>query len=183
MNNKDIYNNKSGNSMQDAYSKLQEAFKIREASINGTQYDNVNGVELSSTPVNVNNNNDSRCKLMSNLVRVAGTVTQALRNFGETFLKLGEGAFIDAPLGLVGLINPEWVEEAIKFDITGTIMDWEENNFSINALNLLNNLSKKELQQIFHKRIRNLSTIIQQKPNITAKIIANNIYNPPPNKS
>ena len=54
--NNDIYNNKSGSSLQDAYARLNEAIKIRDANAKGQQYDKNNGVALNTTPISNNVN-------------------------------------------------------------------------------------------------------------------------------
>ena len=141
--NNDIYNNKSGSSLQDAYARLNEAIKIRDANAKGQQYDNVNGVALNTTPI-VNNASQGQQQVQvqqqatpvtnDNIaIRTAGTVEQALRNIKSGFLNLGEGV-IDAHLALAGIVNKEWAEEAIKFDISDTVTEWMDNNLSANAL-------------------------------------------------
>ena len=139
--NNDIYNNKSGSSLQDAYARLNEAIKIRNASAKGQQYDNANGVALNTTPIVNNASQGQQVQQQQSTpvtddniaIRTAGTVEQALRNIKSGFLNLGEGVF-DAHVALAGIVNKEWAEEAIKFDISDTITEWMDNNLSANAL-------------------------------------------------
>lgn len=138
--NNDIYNNKSGSSLQDAYARLNEAIKIRNASAKGQQYDNANGVALNTTPIVNNASQGQQVQQQATpvtddniAIRTAGTVEQALRNIKSGFLNLGEGV-IDAHIALAGIVNKEWAEEAIKFDISDTITEWMDNNLSANAL-------------------------------------------------
>ena len=144
--NNDVYNNKKGSSLEEAYAKLREAQAMRNASAKQQQYDTTNGVALNTTPFVVNRQQATNVSLQDETtqqqeeqtdanwaIRLAGTITQGLRNFGSAFLKLGEGG-IDALIGLYGLFDAEGAEKAIKFDATNAIMEWEAENFSINAL-------------------------------------------------
>ena len=141
--NNDVYNNKKGSSLEEAYAKLREAQAQRNASVNQRQYDMTNGVALNTTPLaynrvqSLNQENLTQTQEQSNdanwAVRLAGTVSQGARNAVQGFLKLGEGV-IDAHLAIGGLFNKEWAENVVKFDVTNAIMEWEAENASINAL-------------------------------------------------
>lgn len=131
----DVYNNKSGSSLQDAYARLNEAIKQRNASLNGQQYDTTNGVALNTTPVGVNGQQQAQAQGSdANWAwRTIGTIDEALRNVGRGFLKLGEGV-VDAHLAIGGIFDKEWAENVIKYDAVNAIMEWEAENASLNAL-------------------------------------------------
>ena len=129
--NNDVYNNKGTSSLDEAYARLNEAIKRRNASANNQQYDTTNGVALNTTPISNStqeNNSDSNW-----LTRTAGTVSEAVYNVKQGFLKLGEGVF-DAHVAIGSIFDKQWAEETIKYDITQTVLDWTDNNLSINAL-------------------------------------------------
>ena len=163
--NNDVYN-KSGSSLQDAYARLNEAIKQRNASINGQQYDTTNGVALNTTPVGINNNQAQAQQSNDTgfIGRTIGTIDEANRNFAQAFLKLGEGG-VDAAIGLVGLFAPEWAENVIKYDVTNAIMDWQSNNLSVNAL-YKNNTGKNLYDQSWlndaNEKVRNTIIGVEQ---------------------
>ena len=136
-------NNSYTTSLSDAYMKLAQARAIRDASVNNQQIDS-SGVVLNTTPQSNNNVQAQEEQQVPQTTtttydasigeRVLGTVYEAIDNIKYGLLNTVEGVADYAISGIGGLINEEWAEEAVKFDVTDTLLEWSDDNFSLNAL-------------------------------------------------
>ena len=159
----DVYNNKSSSSLQDAYARLNEAIKQRNALQKQQQYDTTNGVALNTTPVGVNGQQPQKSD--ANWAwRTIGTIDEALRNVGRGFLKLGEGV-VDAHIAIAGIFDKEWAENVIKYDAVNAIMEWEAENASLNALykqNTGSNLYDESWLNDANEKVQNIVQGVEQ---------------------
>lgn len=115
MNNNDIYNNKSGSSVQDAYARLNQAAQTRSAAIMQQQAIEEQQQQLLEQEKQKNEENW--------FTRLYATGLQAYKNIQRGLTQTLIEAPIDFLLQAVGIFDQEAAEKAISFSITDTLMN------------------------------------------------------------
>ena len=101
--NNDVYNKKGTSSLDEAYARLNEAIKKRNALSTNQQYDNTNGVALNTTPLAVNEEQPEEADWFT---RTYATGLEAYKNVQRGLLSSFEGV-IDFALQLAGIFDKE----------------------------------------------------------------------------